>query len=224
MTGALATACFVKVYGSVFLGTARSSAAWNSNESSPVMIATMTILALLCGFIGFYPGITIPVLTALTKSKELATLFPFTAVSAFALILSTAIFISLMFIASRKTSRRKSRTWDCGYARPDQHMQYTASSFAQNSVTLFSSILRPMGKRPYLSQLFPQKAAMESHVNDLVLDRILRPLFRKLRLIFRWFYRFQQGESQRYILYIFTALLLLFLTRLPLKEIMASYF
>ena len=62
MIGALALACFVKVYGSVFLGEPRSPAAARAHESPLTMRAAMATLAFLCALIGLVPMLVLPVL------------------------------------------------------------------------------------------------------------------------------------------------------------------
>src|SRR5262249_33192229 len=44
LIGALAVACFVKLYGAVFLGTARSESARHVHESPPAMLGPMGVL------------------------------------------------------------------------------------------------------------------------------------------------------------------------------------
>ena len=60
--GALALACFVKVYGAVFLGTARSEAAEQAHEAPASMIAPMAVLAGCCFVIGLLPVVIVPLL------------------------------------------------------------------------------------------------------------------------------------------------------------------
>src|SRR5262249_4389620 len=62
LIGALAVACFVKVFGAVFLGTARSEHARQAHESPKSMLGSMAVLALCCFFIGLAPMLLTPVL------------------------------------------------------------------------------------------------------------------------------------------------------------------
>ncbi|HEY4595065.1 MAG TPA: proton-conducting transporter membrane subunit, partial [Thermoanaerobaculia bacterium] len=59
-TGALAVACFVRVFGIAFLGTARSPAAREAHESPPLMLAPMAVLAVWCAVLGAAPGLAAP--------------------------------------------------------------------------------------------------------------------------------------------------------------------
>src|SRR5207249_3124171 len=48
LIGALAAACFVKVFGSVFLGSSRSEHARHAHESGPAMIGPVGVLVACC--------------------------------------------------------------------------------------------------------------------------------------------------------------------------------
>jgi hypothetical protein len=102
-------------------------------------------------------------------------------------------------------------TWDCGYVAPTPAMQYTSSSFAQMLVGLFSWVLRPQTHRPEQQPVFAGRTRFESHVPDLILDGVLRPLFR----IGVWgassFRFFQAGNVQAYLFYIVVFLMVLLL-------------
>ena len=62
LIGALAVACFVKVYGAVFLGTARSEHARHAHESPPSMLGPMGVLVACCFLIGLAPLLVAPIL------------------------------------------------------------------------------------------------------------------------------------------------------------------
>src|SRR5262249_40379439 len=62
LIGALAAACFVKVFGAVFLGVARAEHAEGAGESGPSMLGPMAVLVACCFFIGLAPLLVAPVL------------------------------------------------------------------------------------------------------------------------------------------------------------------
>ena len=62
MTGALAVACFVKVFGVVFLGVSRSPEPHRVQESSWSMIVPSCVLAACCVLIGLAPTLVAPML------------------------------------------------------------------------------------------------------------------------------------------------------------------
>src|SRR5207249_10899301 len=141
--GALALACFVKVYGAVFLGVPRSEQIPQGRESGFLMILPMVVLVGACVLIGLAPAIVAPLLeqgiVAWTGEKigsefSLAALAPLTWVSFTGLLLIALVLggsVLLRARASLGTVRQAALTWGCGYAAPTSRMQYTASSFAQ---------------------------------------------------------------------------------------------
>jgi len=248
--GALAVACFVKVYSAVFLGNPRSAAAEHAHEASASMGIAMAVLSLLCVFIGIFPQAVLPILQqavdfwghsapqalasravsgsgigSMPDMPPLAELVPLSTLSAIlgSVTLGTLmLFGALVFINMKKT--RQGLTWDCGYARPTNRMQYTAGSFARTLVQLFRWVLKPQEQGPHVQGPFPDQTALESHVDDLVLDRVLIPDAEKISIRTRWFYRFQQGMTNAYIMYIILFLIILLLTLIPYKDLLYILF
>ena len=214
MIGALAAACFVKVYASVFLGTERTKSTQPVHESSLYMLTPMAILALLCVIIGMTPQLVYPVIESVINQKHLLDIVPLNTISYIylGLFISLGIVLGLVIIKTRK--HKKSITWDCAYVAPTSRMQYTAASFGNNLTSMFGWILRPKEHKPKIEEIHPEYAILESHVNEVVLDRLLVPVFRRIQIIFAWFFRFQQGQSQSYILYILITVILLLATML----------
>ncbi len=223
LIGALALACFVKVFGAVFLGTPRSEHAHPPHESGLSLIGPMGVLAACCFFIGLAPGLVAPVLEKgvsvwapeLRNLPPLTTLAPLGWISVMAAMLFAALTLTSMalWLRLRKSVVETGPTWACGYVAPTPRMQYTASSFAQMLVGLFGWVLRPRTKRPKALGLFPNRTAFHSEVPDTVLDEAVLPSFRFGARVFSWFRVFQQGSIQTYLLYIFLTLLALLLWR-----------
>ncbi len=233
MIGALALACFVKVYGAVFLGTARTDASAHAHESPVIMLIPMAILAASCVVIGLMPMLLPPILDNTISSwiiepnspiTSIGTAAPLKAVS-FMSILSFVLIISIatFFRFSYKISR-SAETWGCGYTSPTSRIQYTASSFAQMIVKMFRLVLHPDIHLPGVEGLFPKPAKMQSHVDDFILDRVIMPASRKFVKCFSWFHRFQQGVTQQYLLYILIIVILLMSTMIPFKEFITQLF
>jgi len=218
MIGALAVACFVKVYGAAFLGEPRTQSAAKAHESPLAMRAPMAVLALLCAAIGLAPMLVVPALEPAIRCfvpageaapAPLDGLVPLGSIAALALALVGIV--ALLGLLARRGLRRapQTGTWDCGYARPTSRMQYTATSFAQMIVVMFGWVLRPHRQRPVVAGPFPAPARLGSHVDEVVLDRALLPLARRLERLFLWCHRFQQGLTQQYLLYILIAVVLM---------------
>ena len=236
MIGALAVACFVKVYGTVFLGEPRTEAARDAHEAPFTMRLPMAVLAGCCVLIGLVPVLVCPALDATaacwlagtgTATMPLGDLAPLGVISVLAVSLSACIAGAARFwrpCRSQAPAPRRGLTWDCGYARPTSRMQYTATSFAQMIVQLFIGVLHPRGRRPHVVGLFPLPTHTHSHVDDAVLDRLLLPTGHRVEGWFNWFHRFQRGLTQHYVLYILLTLLALLSTLFPFKAFIAQWF
>lgn len=225
--GGLATACFTKVFGIVFLGEPRSDAAERAHETPRAMYQIMGILAGLCVLIGLLGPLvvraTVPATTGLLRSSALTEDFwtstvqrPLWYVSLAGIALMTSG-VTFWMIRRRLQAGRtiaQAGTWDCGYAAPTARMQYTASSFAWPILNMFRSILRPRLHRQLPSGLFPARASFESHTEDIFHRYLYRPIF----LLFGWcadrLRRLQHGRNQLYVLYIALTLLILLLWNL----------
>ena len=92
-------------------------------------------------------------------------------------------------------------TWGCGYDKPNSHMQYTASSYAN----LFVSTLKPLFKRvshiKKPKDLFPKEAYFELEIEDIEEAYIVEPIVKLDEKILAKFERIQNGNMQRYILF-----------------------
>jgi hydrogenase-4 component B len=240
MVGALAVACFVKVVGAAFLGSARSREAEEATESPASMIVPIGALAALCALIGLAPRLLVPVLDSAiacwngtgTGVPSLAGLAPLdqAGLAAMALVVMAGIAAFLFSRGIRARGEAKvSRgirargeakaplrpTWDCGYAAPTSRMQYTSSSFARGIVGMFSWFLRPSPEPRRIQGYFPEAETLHSEVDEAILDRVLRPALRLLERLSTWFHRFQQGLAQQYLLYMLLALIVLICTLVP---------
>lgn len=233
-TGALALACFVKVYGIVFLGKPREEGRSPARDPAFPMLVPMFILALLCFLIGLGPALAAPLLDAVLASLPLGTgmgrsgllsLAPLGMIGLAGGILVGALGLFLLVAALAARRRRAAAavdTWDCGYAEPSPRMQYGASSFARPLGSLFAWVLRPRRNEPRIETAFPGPTRLESHVDELSLDRLVLPLSRLVASRAGRLRRFQQGLTQRYLLYILLTVLLLLGTMIPFGSFFAS--
>lgn len=233
MIGALAVACFVKVFGAVFLGLPRNPDLAHVHESPLAMRGPMGILALACVLIGVAPVLVAPVLDPVISRwgvesdwapLGLGAVAPLGMISVMSAGLVAGVVAFTLVLVRRRRVAPRVGTWDCGYARPTSRIQYTASSFAQMIMTMFGWVLRPRMQRPQMKGLFPKEAHMHSHVDDLVLDRAITPTWRSAERLFNWFHRFQHGLAQHYVLYILITVVLLLCTLMPFEEYIAWLF
>ena len=148
LSAALAAACFVKAYGIVFLGRARSAAAEKAREADGFSVGAMFILAALCFAAGILPGAIIdllaPVVQAAVGGRLPAQTFqPWASIVPIAssrssynglliLLFLTLSGVLTALVVHRFATRatRRSDIWDCGYPDPAPVTQYSGSSFA----------------------------------------------------------------------------------------------
>ncbi len=238
MIGALAVACFVKVFGAAFLGEPREVPTDDGHTTDPhptgnvrptpheapkTMLVPMGVLAGCCLVIGLAPWSVAPLLDRAagtwtsTGGASLPTVGSLVPLGWISIIGSLLILggVTLTLWLTRKMQASDFRTvgtWDCGYAAPTPRMQYTASSFGQILVDLFGWMSRPRVHRPRLKGPFPTPQHFESHVDDTILRTAVEPAYRAVEAILLRFRVLQQGRIQLYILYIvaITVLLLTF--------------
>ncbi len=234
LVGALALACFVRLYGTVFSGLPRGESALHAHEGSVSMLLPMFILLALCAAIGIFPGFLAPLLDGVVESwaggagnsigplPRIASLVPFQALAALCAVLVVLVCALLFCVRAAIQKAKPAVTWDCGYAAPGSRMQYSGSSIANSFTTVFSAILHPRSRRPKIAGEFPSPSFMRSRLDDPVLDRVLLPFAKKVDERFTWFRRFQQGVIQNYILYIFITVVILLAALLPFGRIFAA--
>jgi len=223
--GALALACFVKVYGAVFLGVKRSDQVAEAHESGFFMIAPMAVLVGGCVLIGLAPAMVAPQLeqgiVAWTGERigsgvSLAASAPLGWITFASLVLIAFVLGGSLLLRARSSRSSVSKavaTWGCGYLAPTPRMQYTSSSFAQMLVEMFAWALRPKKEEPQVQGIFPASSQFHSEVADTILEEAVWPVTGFFVRASSWFRIFQQGSIQAYLLYIFAILIVLFFWR-----------
>ncbi len=232
MAGALAIACFVKAFGTVFLGPFRSEGAAAAHESPPGMIVAMVLLALGCIGIGMLPVFVVPLLDSVVPTwvppgsplPSLAGLVPWASIMAINGVLVAGLFVLAGILRSRVRRAAESPvlTWDCGYARPRSTMAYTASSFADILVSLYGWLLRPRASMRAVGHgvedLFPSPRSFHSAVPEPILEGILGPVWAGVRRAFLPLRGLQHGRLQQYLLYVFLMLCLLLASLFSIRD------
>jgi hydrogenase-4 component B len=219
MIGALAVACFVKLLGTVFLGSPRCEIAPPAHDPPASMLAPMAALAAGCVCIGLFPMLAAPLLESAVRAWAvlpgpaiaLSALAPLRWISVLgiALVLFTGALACAVKLVVRGRAAARTGTWDCGYARPTARMQYTGSSLGQMLVKLFAFVLRPKSDGEAVRGRFPRAAGMQCSVPDTVLDRLVLPAFAAAgRYVPRLFF-LQQGQTHVYVLYILLIMIVL---------------
>ena len=223
LIGGLAMACFTKAFGIVFLGEPRTPRASEDGETTTAMRVPMILLATACLAIGLAGPLFLrfggPVAEYLCASlsfdcgagpaaRASGALAAVTAVSAL-VIVATALIMLFRSSLLRKRVVSRAPTWDCGFASPSASMQYTASSFADPVISLFSVVISRKRRLKGPEGLFPTDSAFFTETPDLYKEKIYRPAFSWLERLFSRFRVIQHGWVNLYILYIVAALIAL---------------
>ncbi len=227
LIGGLALACFTKAFGVIFLGEPRSNYAKQAHEVGFRMKSSMVILAALCVLLGIcspwvirsaenviFEITSIPLETIQAElAATSAVLMNIVIISLilFGLVTLLAVLRKLMLSAR---GIRQAGTWDCGYARPDARMQYTAASFAQPLTDLFKMFLRSLKRISPIKDIFPSQTAFHTDTSDISEKYMYQPLFSWVNSSFSRLRWLQQGRLQIYILYIAMTLWVLLIWKL----------
>jgi len=113
-------------------------------------------------------------------------------------VLSTVILLKMKFTQGRV---KLHDTWGCGYNKPNNHMQYTASSYASP----FLSMLKPLFKKVFdiekPRKLFPKSAHFSLKVEDIEEAYVINPILKYDEMFLSKFESMQSGNIQSYIKY-----------------------
>jgi hydrogenase-4 component B len=217
LIGGLAVACFVKVFGVVFLGVARSEAAARAHESGPAMRVAMVLGAGSCVLLGLAPAWAVGLVAPVAEQIGGRAAAPDIAVGALpsmtlvAALLAGAIAVLVVARMALLRGRpvRVVPTWACGYPRVTPRMQYTAASFAEPVLAPFGSVLHRTVHAELPSGYFPAGARYDEHVADMAGERLLVPAVRRVVGMLGSVRVLQQGRLQLYLAYVLVTLLVL---------------
>ncbi|MFA6280003.1 MAG: hydrogenase 4 subunit B [Bdellovibrionales bacterium] len=226
LTGALAIACFVKVYGVVFLGLPRTEKIHEAHEVPRGMQFSQIILSISCLVFGIFPTWTANVLNVIPQkllgtgfagangdswlwltpiSKETASYGALPVL--IGLLISWVVVYFFLHPPTRDNSIRIAPAWDCGFGPLNARMQYTATSFAMPIRRIFSFAwhvsekVEPahMGKGPHYFL----------HVSDWVWMYAYAPIGKIIHKVAERTARIQGGDLRIYLCYSFFTLLFL---------------
>jgi hydrogenase-4 component B len=234
LTGALAAACFVKAFGITFLAQPRSEHAANAVEAAPTMRLGMAVLTAACVLLGLFPTAFIRLLDPLTQqltgeqisgnlslanglalaslSEKPGTISTLGMVLTAVCLLPIPLVLWLMF--ARKARTRRGPTWACGQPGLTPQMEYTATGFSKPVRMIFKALFRPRRdvQREYdFSPYFATNIRFESHIEEVFMEQLYRPLRISILRASRRIRALQAGDIHAYLFYIFVTLLLLLL-------------
>jgi hydrogenase-4 component B len=218
--GGLASGCFTKVVGIVFLGEPRCETVTKTAEAGLTMRGAMSMIALACLVIGLWPEPFIRF--AFHGLRDLAPLAGITpdilGAMPHNLALTARLFLGLLLVLAgcryllyRAKPITHGPTWGCGFTRPTSRIQYTGASYAKNMVDFHRPFVKVQTKFSPITKIFPGTTAYASKVEDWAEIGLHRLLIQPLLMVagkLRWI---QHGHIQLYIGYIVLTIAVLLL-------------
>jgi NADH:ubiquinone oxidoreductase subunit 5 (subunit L)/multisubunit Na+/H+ antiporter MnhA subunit len=228
LAAALASACFVRVFGIVFLGRPRTEAAAQARETDPWSIFAMLTFAVLCLLAGIFPGAVIdaiaPVVRALTGARmpmqlgdAWMTIAPveasrssYNGLLVFAFIAGSMSLTVLVVHRLASGVVRRAPAWDCGFPDPTPASQYSATSFAQPLRRVFATVLFRSSETVDMPPPGDNRAAgIVRHISDPIWDFVYVPLVRSVSWVADHANVLQFLTIGRYLGFVFAALVVL---------------
>lgn len=230
-TSGLAIACFVKVFGTVFLARPRTAGENSVHETSWFLLFPMALLSALTLALGLFSSHVLAALTGIVASIGLTnptTLrFPFLEIIAsrhvFADVLplaTTALLLvailAAVFFGIRFVTRGRAvviaPTWDCGFPLSSRS-EITATSFSRSLITIFRGVLRPTKQSTIeyhdeRMRYFVKSVSVETGLYDIYRERLYRPVDTILSFLAHRIRRVQTGNVNMYIVYFLLTLIL----------------
>ena len=207
LVGTFAILCFTKAFSIIFLGMPRSKVAENVKEDTTIsFIFPMSILAILTLVIGVCPKqvfnfLTAPVsvFTGSVEVPEIVTLMQHLSLVCFGLIAFIVVLAVIKLVIENK--RVQHCTWGCGFDKPNNHIQYTASSYASPLLSMMTPLFKKVFDIKKPKTLFPKDAHFELHIEDVEEAYFLTPFIKATEKFLVRFEKIQNGNIQQYILY-----------------------
>jgi len=226
LTGGLAVACFVRMFGIAFLGVGRTPEAIAAREPAPIMAGVLSALAIGCLATGIASAWIVRWLQSVpdavlgvraTHASDTGQLALASGGSFSPVVIAVVLIVlaPLPWVLARAlfgaTGQRRGPVWSTGVVfRPT--MQYTGTSFSKPLRLFFGRVLLPERRIDVVyhgASPLPRLVRYSGRVPALFEERLYLPLRAlalwsagRLRLV-------QSGSVQAYLLYMMTALAVL---------------
>ncbi len=236
LSGALAAACFIKLFGISFLGLPRSECASHAKEVPLTMNLGTGILASLCLITGIFPLLPITLIDKVVLASTgntvinhlqggfLLACYPLKIIGnknaisplfiAGTILLVILLALILLRLLGGSYQERKSGTWDCGFRSLNSRMQYSGTAFSKPIKIVFkiffksSRDLKLSGSYPYHPEAMEYTITTESVFEKYIYVPLLVWVTNWSK---RLKFMIQTGSVHTYLLYIFVAILVLML-------------
>jgi hypothetical protein len=228
LAAALAAACFVRAFGTIYLGRARTAAAAQAVEADRWSLAALLACAALCLLAGIFPGLIIdwlqPVPAALVRGQMpsqadipwlsivpvSASRSSYNGLLLFGFLAAAASIAAAVVHRLASRAARKAPVWDCGYPDPSVRLQYSATSLSQPIRRVFATTafaaheqvdMPPPGD--------PRPARLQRFLCDPVWDFAYAPIARAVSATATLLNHVQFLTIRRYLSFVFVALITL---------------
>ncbi|WP_239451151.1 proton-conducting transporter transmembrane domain-containing protein [Methanosarcina horonobensis] len=205
LTGALAAALFVKLFGITCLAIPRSEKSRLAEEVRKPMLTGPAVPAALCILTGLF-------------SKQLLSLagweIEFPDMLLLGLLLGLIYAALFLIIRSKETSpARISETWGCGIPTLAPYMEYSSAGFSEPLVMIFKSVYRTkiVNRAEYFDKqesLF-KKGKVEIRLLRFFEEYLYIPPARVIDSFSKYVSKLQNGKLDSYVLYAFLAVIVL---------------
>ncbi|MHC1756497.1 MAG: proton-conducting transporter membrane subunit [Methanosarcina sp.] len=205
LTGALAAALFVKLFGITCLAMSRSEKSRLAEEVRKPMLIGPAVPAAFCILGGLF-------------SKQLLSLagweIEFPDLLLLGLLLGLIYAALFLIIRSKEMSpARISETWGCGIPTLDPYMEYSSAGFSEPLVMIFKNIYRTkiVHRAEYLDRqesLF-KNGNVEIRLLRFFEEYLYIPPARAIEKFSKYVSKLQNGKLDSYVLYAFLAVIVL---------------
>ena len=222
LTGATALGCFVRMYGTAFLGRARSNIVDKAHEMPVFMLVGMGLEAVLIVAIGVMPDILVNIMQQIFSGFAVVSMGTplgiiwggsgHYAIYSPGIIFAVFVLMGLFMVAALYRSGtfvRKDVTWNCGTV-PTSRQQYSATGFSKPLRRAFEDILTPKRRLTYLRKehaYFGRKLRYDLEIPDLFNDKLYKPIQQLMINYSSAFHRVQEGSVSIYIGYTMIAMI-----------------
>jgi hydrogenase-4 component B len=227
-SAALAAACFVKAFGSTFLGRPRSESASVARETDRFSRIAMLAFAAVCLLAGVLPGFVIDALggvselllgekLGLQSSEPWLRIAPISAergayngLLVFVMIAIAALVTAAVARRAASHALRRSPAWDCGFPGLPTSAQYTSGSFAQPIRRVFGSVV--FRAREHVEMPKPgdtSQAKLTVTIHDTIWEAFYSPVIRTVDVLADRLTKLQFLTIRKYLMLVFATLVLM---------------
>jgi len=224
--GGISILTFTKSFGTIFLGTGRTTLNHQPEEVSENMLLPQYLIVAVMLSVAFFPQFYLGVIGTVVGTLGISTsLAGQTGLSDYSnsiaqinlyFILFIVIVAVSWYVRSRVLKSRVSEiqpTWGCAYVAPNAKLQYTGKSYSKSLGKMFGFLLAEEKKYKELKEgeIFPGKRMYSSHYLDFFENRIINYITHHLVYAVNYFKFIQNGRVQSYVLYGIVFMLAIFM-------------